>query len=150
MIALLGLALAGPDLVSNRVWSSSFEAEGARPHFVELQHEGLAVEVGTSDDGLRIFLEESPGEPWRGPLSVMVDGVLVSWPEASTPRSVPDKTIYEASFEGPPRGTLVFVDGPAAELQLELPGERKRLAWAWIGLSVLAVWGVGRLAQRVN
>jgi hypothetical protein len=129
------------ELVSTRVWSSPFEAEGAQSWFVEVDNDGLAIEVGVSGEALRVFIEEEPGEPWQGPLTIEVDGVEVAWEEATTPRSVPNKTLYEASFASMPAGELVFVDGPAAGVVVDLPGASST-PWALGLLPLVAIWAL--------
>lgn len=127
------------ELVSTRVWSSPFEAEGAVSWFTERDHNGLAIEVGVSGEALRVYIEQAPGEPWQGPLTVQVDGVEVAWEAATTPRSVPNKTLYEASFAAAPAGELLFVDGPAAGVVVPLPGVSST-PWALGLLPLVLIW----------
>ena len=146
---LVGLALASPELLETRVWSSPFMQEGARPRFVERELSTGALEVGVMGEGLRIYVEEEPGEPWTGPLTVVVDGTLVAWEAPSAPRSTPNRTIYEARLSGLDGGSLVFEDGPAAGQVVELPEEP--LDEAWYGLAaalVLVMVPLGRKALR--
>jgi len=139
--------------------------ESAAPSaFVEREGPQGMVSVGTANtaDGLhhvRIYVEESPGEPWRGPLQVRVDNAAgtadVQFDRPREPRSTPKPSQYEATFAGTLPATLTLLDGPAAGLQVPLPdpqasARRARTLAAVPPLAVILVWLIGLSTRRLR
>ncbi|MCP4806107.1 MAG: hypothetical protein GY913_06765 [Proteobacteria bacterium] len=138
MIWCIGLAMASPELVTTEVWTSSFDQMGARPRVHQAEGD-LAFEVAVmhgDTTGLRIYLEESPGEPYVGPLTVDVDGLEVFFRRPTSPRSTPDATIYEAELSGQTPRQVLLLDGPQEGAELSVPVER---SWAWMALLLVPI-----------
>ncbi len=150
LLILFGSAQASPELVSTRVWSSGFDQVGARVEVIEAPGPA-AFEVAVLQGepaGLRVYLEQEPGQPWTGPLSLRVDGLQVDFEAPSSPRSTPEATIYEAQLSGFEGGSLELLDGPRAGASLELPGPDRPWRWAWLLLVPLALTSIP-LARRL-
>ncbi len=147
---LFAIAQASPELISTRVWSSGFDQVGARVQVIQAQGPA-AFEVAVLQGepaGLRVYLEEQPGQPWTGPLSLRVDGLLVEFEGPTSPRSTPEATLYEAQVRGFEGGPLELLDGPRAGARLELPGPERPWRWAWLAL-VPGLLASSLLARRL-
>lgn len=131
-----GCSQPSPPLIqSTRVWSSPFEDRtdpGHDPRLAaqEWRLEGRALSVSVAAEasgalGIRIYLEESPGEPWRGPLEIAVCNdageARARFDGPSAPRSVPRPSLYEAQVAVQGAASLRFLDGPLAGVTLPLP-----------------------------
>lgn len=117
------------------------------------------VIVGVADMGeqigLRVYVEQAPGEAWEGPLTVELanaEGTAeLSLDRPLHPRSVPRPRLYEwrAVVDGPT--VLRFRNGPANGLELELPAPAddpsRRHAWLPLG-GVVVLWLVGFVRRR--
>ncbi|RME25696.1 MAG: 4Fe-4S binding protein [Deltaproteobacteria bacterium] len=139
--------------------------ESAAPSaFIEVPGPHGVVAVGTAEPAtglyqVRLYVEESPGEPWRGPLTVRIDnpaGVAeLRFERPREPRSTPKPSLYEAAFRGTLPARIELVDGPAAGLRLGLPDPRAearaaRTRAAIPPLVVVAVWLTGLVVRRVR
>jgi len=129
VVLLAACAVPAPRIVSGTApWSSPFmppaEPEGeADVCFTAHDVDDRALEVGVArvsaeEIALRVYLEETPGTPWRGPLTVVVEGSggadRVVFEGPSAPRSVPRPSLYEARILTTERLRWTLENGPLA------------------------------------
>ena len=160
---LLACAVVAPEVVEGQRFADSpFQPgvlDAVPTAWVEEELATGVVAVGVADMGeqlgLRVYVEQAPGEAWEGPLTVELSNVAgsaeLSLKRPLHPRSVPRPRLYEwrVVVEGPT--TLRFVDGPAAGEVLGLPvradDPTRRLAWAPLGVVGL-LWAAGFARRR--
>ncbi|MCB9763516.1 MAG: 4Fe-4S binding protein [Alphaproteobacteria bacterium] len=119
--------------------------------------ERCAVSIGTARmDGdevaLRLYLEEVPGDPYTGPLTVTIenaDGAArVDFERPRHPRSVPEPTLYEGRLAASLPITVRFESGPLAGSAWTTARPPRAEALLVAPLGVVAAWAllfVGRL-----
>jgi ferredoxin-type protein NapH len=126
---------APPEVISGtRSFATPFFPSGdpdyhADVTFFESEVEGRALAVGVAvvsqdEVGLRVYLEETPGEPYTGPLRFTVttaDGaVQVTLEEPKEPRSSPRRTLYETRLRMELPASVAFDSGPMAGHTVEM------------------------------
>ena len=152
----------GPEVRANTGGNES--SAGHATTFQEWDGARGAISVGAThtDDGLvwlRFFLEEAPGEVYRGPLTVEVENSAGSttlvFDRPREPRSTPRPSLYEAAVDASGPLTVRFTDGPA-EGESAVVGRHDRRARGALRAAVVPpslvvlVWLVGLLTRRAK
>ncbi len=116
----------------------------------ELEHDGRATWIGVAqmegeELGLRIYIEEEPGEPYTGPLSMVIrnsDGeVELKLDRPFHPRSVPAPTLYESRLQMTMPATVTFTQGPLTSQTFPLPDDGGGWPLTTPLLIVVGAWG---------
>ncbi len=143
LLAALGTVSCTPSVAPEVIegtapWSSPFmpPAEPERTAVIRMAATtvgGLAFEGGlaflpaANEVGVRVYVEEEPGTPWTGPLTIAIESsagtVEMAFEEATAPRSVPRPSLYEGTIRLEGGATIRALDGPTpgATLRIEAP-----------------------------
>ena len=170
LLAALGTVSCAPGVAPEVIegtapWSSPFmpPAEPERTAVVRMGAttvDGLAFEGGlaflpdANEVGVRVYVEEEPGTPWTGPLTIAIESaggtVEMAFEEATAPRSVPRPSLYEGRVRLTGGATIRALDGPAPGAALRIEGPNARAGWpaALPPIVVVALFLVALPLQR--